>query len=99
VVKALNTMTCPSGRRPHIVNGAQSVAGCLADAADAKKKQVQRMIESFGYSVIDYGNLRRTGDAAAKAGGPLAGKACWKLGERHHRKRLPYAMGKSSAEL
>ena len=38
---------------------------------DSAKKRVETLLESFGYSVIDLGNLRE-GGVIQQAGGPLA---------------------------
>jgi predicted dinucleotide-binding enzyme len=38
---------------------------------DSAKKRVETLLESFGYSVIDLGNLR-DGGLIQQAGGPLA---------------------------
>jgi len=81
VVKALNTMTVPVLEADPIVNGAKRVALVSADD-DGAKKQVQNLIESFGYSVIDLGNLR-DGGLMQQAGGPLAGRSLLEQGERH----------------
>ena len=81
VVKALNTMTVPVLEADPIVNGAKRVAFVCADD-DGAKKQVQNLLESFGYSVIDLGNLR-DGGLIQQAGGPLAGRSLLEQGERH----------------
>ena len=81
VVKALNTITVPVLEADPNVNGAKRVAFVSADDDDAKK-QVQNLIESFGYSVIDLGNLR-DGGLMQQAGGPLAGRRLLEQGERH----------------
>src|SRR5580692_10117187 len=81
VVKALNNMTVPVLEADPIVNGAKRVAFVSADD-DGAKKQVQNLIESFGYSVIDLGNLR-DGGLIQQAGGPLAGRSLLEQGERH----------------
>ena len=81
VVKALNTMTVPVLEADPIVNGAKRVAFVSADD-DGAKKQVQNLLESFGYSVIDLGNLR-DGGLMQQAGGPLAGRRLLEQGERH----------------
>src|SRR5258707_2503311 len=81
VVKALNNMTVPNLEADPVVNGAKRVALVSADD-DGAKKQVQNLIESFGYSVIDLGNLR-DGGLMQQAGGPLAGRSLLEQGERH----------------
>lgn len=81
VVKALNTMTVPVLEADPTVNGAKRVAFVCADD-DGAKKQVQGLLESFGYSVIDLGNLR-DGGLIQQAGGPLAGRSLLEQGERH----------------
>jgi predicted dinucleotide-binding enzyme len=81
VVKALNTMIVPNLEADPIVNGARRVAFISADDHDAKKR-VETLLESFGYSVIDLGNLR-DGGLIQQAGGPLAGRDLLEQGERH----------------
>ena len=81
VVKALNNMTVPDLEADPIVNGARRVAFISADD-DGAKKQVQTLLEGFGYSVIDMGNLR-DGGLIQQAGGPLAGRNLLEQGERH----------------
>ena len=81
VVKALNTITVPVLEADPIVNGAKRVAFVSADD-DGAKKQVQSLLESFGYSVIDLGNLR-DGGLIQQAGAPLAGRSLLEQGERH----------------
>jgi predicted dinucleotide-binding enzyme len=81
VVKALNTMIVPNLEADPIVNGARRVAFISADDHGAKKR-VETLLESFGYSVIDLGNLR-DGGLIQQAGGPLAGRNLWEEGERH----------------
>jgi predicted dinucleotide-binding enzyme len=51
----------------------------LADD-DSAKKRVETLLESFGYSVIDLGNLR-DGGLIQQAGGPLAGRDFLERGE------------------
>ena len=80
-VKALNTMIVPNLEAEPIVNGARRVAFISADDEGAKK-QVETLLASFGYSVIDLGNLR-DGGLIQQAGGPLAGRNLLELGERH----------------
>jgi predicted dinucleotide-binding enzyme len=60
VVKALNNMIVPNLEADPVVNGARRVAFISADDGDAKKR-VQTLLEGFGYSVIDLGNLRDGG--------------------------------------
>jgi 8-hydroxy-5-deazaflavin:NADPH oxidoreductase len=81
VVKALNTMIVPNLEAEPVVNGARRVAFISADD-DGAKKQVGTLLEGFGYSVIDLGNLR-DGGLIQQAGGPLAGRNLWEEGERH----------------
>jgi predicted dinucleotide-binding enzyme len=81
VVKALNTMIVPNVEADPIVNGARRVAFISADDHGAKKR-VETLLESFGYSVIDLGNLR-DGGLIQQAGGPLAGRNLLEQGERH----------------
>ncbi len=81
VVKALNNMTVPNLEADPVVNGARRVAFLSADDVGAKK-QVQALLEGFGYSAIDLGNLR-DGGLIQQAGGPLAGRNLLEQGERH----------------
>jgi 8-hydroxy-5-deazaflavin:NADPH oxidoreductase len=71
VVKALNHMIVPNLEAEPVLNGARRVAFVSADDKDAKKR-VEALLETFGYSVIDLGNLR-DGGLIQQAGGPLAG--------------------------
>jgi predicted dinucleotide-binding enzyme len=81
VVKALNNMIVPNLEADPVVNGARRVAFISADDGDAKKR-VQTLLEGFGYSVIDLGNLR-DGGLVQQAGGPLAGRDLFEKGDRH----------------
>jgi len=81
VVKALNNMTVPNLEADPVANGARRVAFLSADDEGAKK-QVQALLEDFGYSAIDLGNLR-DGGLIQQAGGPLAGRNLFEQGERH----------------
>jgi len=81
VVKALNTMIVPNLEADPIVNGVRRVAFISSDD-HAAKKRVETLLESFGYSVIDLGNLR-DGGLIQQAGGPLAGRNLLEQGERH----------------
>lgn len=81
VVKALNNMIVPNLEADPAVNGARRVAFISADD-DGAKKRVQTLLEGFGYSVIDLGNLR-DGGLIQQAGGPLAGRDLFEMGERH----------------
>jgi 8-hydroxy-5-deazaflavin:NADPH oxidoreductase len=72
VVKALNNMTVPNLEVDPVVNGTRRVAFISADD-DSAKKRVETLLEGFGYSVIDLGNLR-DGGLMQQAGGPLAGR-------------------------
>jgi predicted dinucleotide-binding enzyme len=81
VVKALNNMIVANLEADPVVNGARRVAFISADDEDAKKR-VETLLEGFGYSVIDLGNLR-DGGLMQQAGGPLAGRDLFEKGERH----------------
>ena len=81
VVKALNNMTVPNLEADPVANGARRVAFLSGDDEGAKK-QVQALLEGFGYSAIDLGNLR-DGGLIQQAGGPLAGRNLLEQGERH----------------
>ena len=81
VVKALNNMIVPNLEADPVVNGARRVAFISADDDNAKNR-VQALLEGFGYSVIDLGNLR-DGGLFQQAGGPLAGRDLFEKGERH----------------
>ena len=81
VVKALNNMTVPNLEADPIVNGARRVAFISGDD-DGAKSRVQSLLEGFGYSVIDLGNLR-DGGLIQQAGGPLSGRNLLEQGERH----------------
>jgi predicted dinucleotide-binding enzyme len=72
VVKAFNHMIVPNLEADPVVNGARRVAFVSADDDDAKKR-VATLLEDFGYSVIDLGDLR-DGGLIQQAGGPLAGR-------------------------
>jgi len=80
LVKALNTMIVPNLQADPVVNGARRVAFISADD-DGAKKQVETLLEGFGYSVIGLGNLR-DGGLIQQAGGPLAGRSLLEKGER-----------------
>ena len=79
VVKALNNMIVPNLEADPVVNGARRVAFISADD-DGAKKRVETLLEGFGYSVIDLGNLR-DGGLIQQAGGPLAGRDFLERGE------------------
>jgi predicted dinucleotide-binding enzyme len=81
VVRALNTMPVPILEAEPLVYGARRVVFVSADDESAKK-DVETLLEGFGYSVIDLGNLR-DGGLIQQAGGPLAGRALLEEGERH----------------
>jgi len=81
VVKALNNMIVPNLEQDPVESGARRVAFISADDDNAKKR-VQILLEGFGYSVIDLGNLR-DGGLIQQAGGPLAGRDLFEKGERH----------------
>src|ERR1700739_3743209 len=72
VVKALNNMIVTNLEADPVVNGARRVAFISADD-DGAKKRVETLLEGFGYSVIDLGNLR-DGALIQQPGGPLAGR-------------------------
>jgi len=79
VVKALNNMTVPNFEADPVVNGARRVAFVSADN-DGAKKRIKTLLENFGYSVVDLGNLRN-GGLIQQAGGPLAGRDFLERGE------------------
>src|SRR5712672_4817089 len=79
VVKAFNNMIVPNLEADPVVNGARRVAFISADN-DGAKKRVEILLESFGYSVIDLGNLR-DGGLIQQAGVPLAGRDFLERGE------------------
>src|SRR4029077_20782561 len=79
VVKALNNMIVPNLEADPVLNGARRVAFVSADDEDAKQR-VQTLLENFGYSVIDLGDLR-DGGLIQQAGGPLAGHDFLEQGE------------------
>jgi hypothetical protein len=79
VVKALNNMIVSNMDADPAVNGARRVAFISADD-DGAKKRVETLLEGFGYSVIDLGNLR-DGGLIQQAGGPLAGRDFLERGE------------------
>jgi predicted dinucleotide-binding enzyme len=81
VVKALNTMTVPVLEAEPLVNEARRVVFVSADD-DSAKRDVETLLEGFGYSVIDLGNLR-DGGFIQQGGGPLAGRALLEEGDRH----------------
>jgi hypothetical protein len=81
VVKAQNNMIVPNLEADPIVKGARRVTFISADDAGAKRR-VQTLLEGFGYSVVDLGNLR-DGGLIQQAGGPLAGRDLLEQGERH----------------
>jgi 8-hydroxy-5-deazaflavin:NADPH oxidoreductase len=65
-------MIVPNLEADPVVNGARRVAFISADD-DGAKTRVQTLLEVFGYSIIDLGNLR-DGGLIQQAGGPLAGR-------------------------
>jgi len=79
VVKALNNMIVPSLEADPVLNGARRVAFISADDAGAKKR-VETLLRTFGYAVVDLGNLR-DGGLIQQAGGPLAGRDFFERGE------------------
>ena len=79
VVKALNNMTVANLDANPVVHGARRVAFVSADD-DGAKRRVETLLEGFGYSVVDLGNLR-DGGLIQQAGGPLAGRDFMERGE------------------
>ena len=79
VVKALNNMIVASLEADPYLNGARRVAFISADDAGAKKR-VETLLRTFGYAVVDLGNLR-DGGLIQQAGGPLAGRDFFERGE------------------
>lgn len=79
VVKALNHMLVANLEADPVIDGARRVAFVSADD-DLAKKQVQTLLQSCGYSVVDLGNLR-DGGLIQQAGGPLAGRDFFERGE------------------
>jgi 8-hydroxy-5-deazaflavin:NADPH oxidoreductase len=79
VVKALNNMIVPNLEADPVLNGARRVAFISADDAGAKKR-VETLLRTFGYAVVDLGNLR-DGGLVQQAGGPLAGRDFFERGE------------------
>jgi 8-hydroxy-5-deazaflavin:NADPH oxidoreductase len=79
VVKALNNLIVENFVADPVVDGARRVAFISGDDGEAKKK-VKALIESFGFAVIDLGNLR-DGGLFQQAGGPLAGRDLYQRGE------------------
>ena len=79
VVKALNNMIVPNLEADPVLNGARRVAFISADDAGAKKR-VETLLRTFGYAVVDLGNLR-DGGLIQQAGGPLAGRDFFERGQ------------------
>jgi 8-hydroxy-5-deazaflavin:NADPH oxidoreductase len=79
VVKALNNLIVENFVADPVVDGARRVAFISGDDGEAKKK-VKALIESFGFAVIDLGNLH-DGGLFQQAGGPLAGRDLYQRGE------------------
>jgi len=79
VVKALNNMIVPNLQADPVLNGATRVAFISADDAGAKKR-VETLRRTFGYAVVDLGNLR-DGGLIQQAGGPLPGRDFFERGE------------------
>jgi 8-hydroxy-5-deazaflavin:NADPH oxidoreductase len=79
VVKAFNHMIVANLEADPVVKGARRVAFVSADDNDAKKS-VETLLKTFGYSVIDLGDLR-DGGLIQQAGGPLAGRDLLERGE------------------
>src|SRR6201984_1791123 len=78
-VKSLNNMIVASLEADPVLNGARRVAFISADDAGAKKR-VETLLRTFGYAVVDLGNLR-DGGLIQQAGGPLAGRDFFERGE------------------
>jgi predicted dinucleotide-binding enzyme len=74
-------MIVPNLEADPVVNGARRVAFISADD-NAAKNRVERLLEGFGYTVVDLGNLRN-GGLIQQAGGPLAGRDFLERGEFH----------------
>jgi 8-hydroxy-5-deazaflavin:NADPH oxidoreductase len=81
VVKALNTIIVPNLEADPVIDRARRVLFISADDVGAKKT-VETLLAGFGYSVIDLGNLR-DGGLIQQAGGPLAGRNLFEVGDRH----------------
>src|SRR5258708_16590761 len=79
VVKAFNHMIVPNMEADLVVNGARRVAFVSANDNYAKKRS-ETLLTTFGYSVIDLGDLR-DGGLIQQAGGPLAGRDLLERGE------------------
>jgi predicted dinucleotide-binding enzyme len=79
VVKALNNMIVPNLEADPVLNWARRVAFISPDDAGAKKR-VETLLRTFGYAVVDLGNLR-DGGLIQQAGGPLAGRDFFERGE------------------
>ena len=81
------TVTVPELRETQ-VNPSQSMFGGCGNQVMSKRKatmaqkEVEILLASFGYSVIDLGNLR-DGGLIQQAGGPLAGRDLLEGGESH----------------
>jgi predicted dinucleotide-binding enzyme len=72
VVKAFNSITMANFQKGPRAGDARRVLFVSGNDADAKQ-QVTRLIEGFGYAVIDLGDLE-SGGLMQQPGGPLAGK-------------------------
>lgn len=81
VVKAFNHMIVSNLQADPVGNGARRVAFVSADDDEAKKR-VETLLETWGYSAIDLGNLR-DGGLIQQAGGPLAGRDILERREYH----------------
>ena len=79
MVNALNNMIVPNLEADPVLNGARRVAFISADDAGVKKR-VETLLRTFGYAVVDLGNLR-DGGLIQQAGGPLAGRDFFERGE------------------
>jgi predicted dinucleotide-binding enzyme len=72
VVKAFNSVTMANFQKGPRAGDARRLLFVSGNDADAKQ-QVTSLIESFGYAVIDLGDLE-SGGLMQQAGAPLAGK-------------------------
>jgi predicted dinucleotide-binding enzyme len=72
VVKAFNSVTMANFQKGPRAGDARRLLFVSGNDADAKQR-VSSLIQSFGYAVIDLGDLE-SGGLMQQAGGPLAGK-------------------------
>ena len=71
----------PPQRARAVLGWGSDVQAFLQQLEDLRaKKRVEALLECFGYSVIDLGNLR-DGGLIQQAGGPLAGRDFLERGE------------------